>query len=84
MARKSSNIRMKGKTCKVPGFLHPNEHVMFMGADVTHPCPLDDINPSVATVVGSMNRPATNKYVSRMRSTRNHLGPWCNGERITR
>ncbi|KAJ6935007.1 hypothetical protein NC652_010103 [Populus alba x Populus x berolinensis] len=57
---------------------------MFMGADVTHPCPLDDINPSVATVVGSMNRPATNKYVSRMRSTRNHLGPWCNGERITR
>ncbi|KAJ6999337.1 hypothetical protein NC653_010127 [Populus alba x Populus x berolinensis] len=63
MARKRSNIRMKGKTCKVPGFLHPNEHVMFMGADVTNPCPLEDINPSVATVIGSMNRPATNKII---------------------
>jgi len=35
---------------------------------VTHPCPLQDISPSAAAVVGSMNWPAANKYVSRMRS----------------
>ncbi|KAJ6856368.1 hypothetical protein NC651_038087 [Populus alba x Populus x berolinensis] len=32
-----------------------------MGVDVTHPCPLDDINPSDAYVVGSLNWPAANK-----------------------
>ena len=68
MARKSSNIRMKGKPVKVPRLLRPNKPVMFMGADVTHPCPLDDINPSDAAVVGSINWLAANKYVSRMRS----------------
>lgn len=47
---------------------HHNEPVIFMGADVTHPHPLDDCSPSVAAVVGSVNWPAANKYVSKMRS----------------
>ncbi|KAI5352734.1 hypothetical protein L3X38_005626 [Prunus dulcis] len=53
---------------QIPRLLQTDEPVMFMGADVTHPHPLDDFSPSVAAVVGSMNWPAANKYVSRMRS----------------
>lgn len=53
---------------QIPRLLHSDEPVIFMGADVTHPHPLDDFSPSVAAVVGSMNWPAANKYASRMRS----------------
>ncbi|XP_039057840.1 protein argonaute 7-like [Hibiscus syriacus] len=53
---------------QIPRIFRPDEPVIFMGADVTHPHPLDDCSPSVAAVVGSMNWPAANKYVSRMRS----------------
>ncbi|KAE8023197.1 hypothetical protein FH972_008926 [Carpinus fangiana] len=53
---------------QIPRLLKSDEPVIFMGADVTHPHPLDDFSPSVAAVVGSMNWPAANKYVSRMRS----------------
>ncbi|KAF4396364.1 protein argonaute 7-like [Cannabis sativa] len=53
---------------QIPRLLQSDEPVIFMGADVTHPHPLDDVSPSVAAVVGSMNWPAANKYVSRMRS----------------
>ncbi|MQL87641.1 hypothetical protein Taro_020185 [Colocasia esculenta] len=54
--------------CQVPRLFAEDEPVIFMGADVTHPHPLDDFSPSVAAVVGSMNWPAANKYISRMRS----------------
>ena len=53
---------------QVPRLFRADDPIIFMGADVTHPHPLDDFSPSVAAVVGSVNWPASNKYVSRMRS----------------
>ncbi|XP_068656698.1 protein argonaute 7-like [Aristolochia californica] len=53
---------------QIPRVFREDEPIIFMGADVTHPHPLDDFSPSVAAVVGSMNWPAANKYISRMRS----------------
>lgn len=52
----------------IPRLFRPDEPVIFMGADVTHPHPFDDCSPSVAAVVGSINWPEANRYVSRMRS----------------
>lgn len=53
---------------QIPRLFQLDRPVIFMGADVTHPHPLDDFSPSVAAVVGSVNWPAANKYISRMRS----------------
>ncbi|PHU29848.1 Protein argonaute 7 [Capsicum chinense] len=53
---------------QIPRLFKYDGPVIFMGADVTHPHPLDDFSPSVAAVVGNVNWPAANKYVSRMRS----------------
>ncbi|GAB2242032.1 hypothetical protein Droror1_Dr00018807 [Drosera rotundifolia] len=53
---------------QIPRTLRHDEPIIFMGADVTHPHPLDDFSPSVAAVVGSVNWPSSNKYVSRIRS----------------
>lgn len=53
---------------QVPRIFSPNEPIIFMGADVSHPHPLDDFSPSIAAVVGSLNWPAANKYVSKMKS----------------
>ncbi|KAF2563968.1 hypothetical protein F2Q70_00015739 [Brassica cretica] len=52
----------------IPRLIRVDEPVIFMGADVTHPHPFDDCSPSVAAVVGSINWPEANRYVSRMRS----------------
>lgn len=53
---------------QLPRVFSSEEPAIFMGADVTHPHPLDDASPSVAAVVGSLDWPAANRYAARMRS----------------
>ncbi|KAL5842663.1 hypothetical protein ACOSQ3_013266 [Xanthoceras sorbifolium] len=42
-------------------------HVMFVGADVNHPGSRDTTSPSIAAVVATVNWPAANRYVARVR-----------------
>lgn len=42
-------------------------HVMFVGADVNHPAARNTTSPSIAAVVATMNWPAANRYVARVR-----------------
>ncbi|GFQ05616.1 protein argonaute 2 [Phtheirospermum japonicum] len=47
----------------------PDDHVMFIGADVNHPATgaYNPSCPSVAAVVGTVNWPAANRYAARVR-----------------
>lgn len=43
------------------------DHVMFVGADVNHPGASNKTSPSIAAVVATVNWPAVNRYVARVR-----------------
>ncbi|KAK6921427.1 PAZ domain [Dillenia turbinata] len=56
----------------LPGF-GKGDHVMLVGADVNHPAPGNATSPSIAAVVGSMNWPAANRYIVRLRPQAHRL-----------
>ncbi|KAH6776277.1 hypothetical protein C2S52_013838 [Perilla frutescens var. hirtella] len=63
------NAKLGGTNFEVSGKLlrfNPAEHVMFIGADVNHPAPMNKECPSIAAVVGTMNWPAANRYAARV------------------
>ncbi|XP_078442541.1 argonaute family protein [Wolffia australiana] len=66
------NVKLGGCNVALSGgaalFSGDDDAAIFMGADVTHPHPLDDASPSVAAVVGSLEWPAANRYAAAMRS----------------
>ncbi|XP_057812077.1 protein argonaute 2-like [Salvia miltiorrhiza] len=63
------NAKLGGTNFEVSGKLtnfNPSDHVMFIGADVNHPAPMNKECPSIAAVVGTMNWPAANQYATRV------------------
>ncbi|KAK4858847.1 hypothetical protein QYF36_022923 [Acer negundo] len=52
---------------RLPYFEDEGGHVMFVGADVNHPGSRDTTSPSMAAVVATINWPAANRYVARVR-----------------
>ncbi|KAL7131267.1 hypothetical protein ABFS83_13G187100 [Erythranthe nasuta] len=63
------NAKLGGNNFEVAGkFTHfdARDHVMFIGADVNHPAPMNSSCPSIAAVVATVNWPAANKYAARV------------------
>ncbi|XP_044507431.1 protein argonaute 2-like [Mangifera indica] len=48
-------------------YFEGDDHVMFVGADVNHPAARNTTSPSIAAVVATVNWPAANRYVARIR-----------------
>ncbi|CAI9786779.1 unnamed protein product [Fraxinus pennsylvanica] len=59
-----SNVELSGRLPHFEG----KEHVMFIGADVSHPGRRDC--PSIAAVVGTVNWPAANRYAAKINSVK--------------
>ncbi|KAG8365304.1 hypothetical protein BUALT_Bualt18G0090600 [Buddleja alternifolia] len=57
-----SNFELNGK---LPHF-DIDDDVMFIGAHVDHPGPMNALCPSIAAVVGTVNWPAANRYAARV------------------
>ncbi|XP_075481350.1 protein argonaute 2-like [Primulina tabacum] len=55
-----NNFELMGK---LPHF-DAEDRVMFIGADVNHPATMDSSCHSIAAVVGTVNRPALNRYAA--------------------
>lgn len=63
------NAKLGGANFEVSGKLlnfNAADHVMFIGADVNHPAPMNKECPSIAAVVGTVNWPAANRYAARV------------------
>ncbi|KAK4440323.1 protein argonaute 2 [Sesamum alatum] len=63
------NAKLGGSNFELIGDLPhfgSGDHVMFIGADVNHPGPMNVSCPSIAAVVGTVNWPAANRYAARV------------------
>ncbi|KAK4440322.1 protein argonaute 2 [Sesamum alatum] len=63
------NAKLGGSNFELMGDLphfDKRDHVMFIGADVNHPGPMNKSCPSIAAVVATVNWPAANRYAARV------------------
>ncbi|GLJ55588.1 hypothetical protein SUGI_1193800 [Cryptomeria japonica] len=65
-----SNVALDPDTTKIPRFGNSHD-VVYFGADVNHPGKRDEISPSIAALVMSINPPESNRYVATMRCQKN-------------